>query len=184
VVRIERFKQKLQWVVLQRDILAILDGCKIADFVVFVMSANEEVDAFGETILRSLSAQGVSNTIATVQHIESIEPVKRRPDVKKSLLSYISHFFPETSKVHDYGSDALNVVRTLCTQHPKGVHWRDSRSYLLVEEVRWDDAEGLVIGGVVRGKGLKADRLVHIQGHGDFQIEKAWHFGGSSNRYS
>lgn len=29
-----------------------------------------------------------------------------------------------------------------------------------------------MISGVVRGKGLKADRLVHLQGYGDFQIEK------------
>jgi len=64
------------------------------------------------------------------------------------------------------------MIRTLCTSTPKGVHWRDARSYLLADDVRWSEEEGLVIGGVVRGKGLKADRLVHIPGHGDFQIEK------------
>jgi pre-rRNA-processing protein TSR1 len=52
------------------------------------------------------------------------------------------------------------------------VYWRDARSYLLAEDVRWDDKEGLMVSGVVRGKGLKADRLVHLQGYGDFQIKK------------
>ncbi|KAL7267188.1 ribosome biogenesis protein tsr1 [Rhizina undulata] len=171
---IERFKQKIQWIVLKRDLLAVMDACKIADFVVFILSANQEVDAAGELIIRSVEAQGISNTVTVVQHLETVEPAKQRPEIKKSLLSFISHFFNSTAKVHSLESaqDALNVIRSLCTMHPKGVQWRDSRSYLLAEEVRWDENNGLVIGGVVRGKGLKADRLVHIQGYGDFQVDK------------
>lgn len=153
--------------------LAVLDGTKAADFVLFVLSANNEVDEFGETIIRSVESQGVSNTVVCVQHLETIEPVKRRPDVKKSLLSYASHFFPTIQKVHDLDSlqEAPNVVRSLCTQQPKGVNWRDARSYMVAEEVRWENDQ-LMVAGVVRGKGMKADRLVHIQGFGDFQIDK------------
>jgi pre-rRNA-processing protein TSR1 len=44
---------------------------------------------------------------------------------------------------------------------------------MVAEEVQYED-EQLVIGGVIRGRGLKADRLVHIQGFGDFQIEKVF----------
>lgn len=107
------------------------------------------------------------------QNLETIEPAKRRPDVKKSLLSYATHFFPTISKVHDLDSlqEAPNVVRSLCTQHPKGVNWRDARSYLVAEEVRFENDQ-LCIAGVVRGRGLSADRLVHIQGFGDYQIDK------------
>ncbi|KAG0125664.1 hypothetical protein HOY82DRAFT_135669 [Tuber indicum] len=172
--RIERFKQKIQWIVVKRDLLSVLDACKVADFVVLVLSAKQEVDEHGELLLRSIEGQGISNTIPVAQHLETTEPVKRRPDVKKSLLSYISHFFPTSNKIYALESEqeSSNIIRTLCTSTPKGVHWRDTRSYLLADDVRWSEEEGLVIGGVVRGKGLKADRLVHIPGHGDFQIEK------------
>ncbi|KAF8454611.1 hypothetical protein BGX38DRAFT_280271 [Terfezia claveryi] len=178
-VGIERFKQKVQYVIPPRqDFLAVLDACKLADFVIFILSAKEEVDTHGESLLRAIESQGVSNVVTVVQHLDTVEPAKRRPDVKKSLLSFISHFFPTTEKVHslDAMQEAQNVIRSLCTQNPKGIRWRDSRSYLLAEEVRWDEREGLVVGGTVRGKGLKADRLVHIPGYGDYQVEKicAW----------
>lgn len=171
---VDRFKQKIQWIVLKRDLLSVLDACKTADFVVLVLSANQEVDYIGELIVRSIEAQGISNTVTVVQHMETVEQLKRKPEIKKSLLSYISHFFPTTTKVNGLEStqESSNVIRSLCTQNPKGVHWRDGRSYLLADDVRWSETEGLAIGGVVRGKGLNPDRLVHIQGYGDFQIEK------------
>ncbi|TGZ81293.1 DUF663-domain-containing protein [Ascodesmis nigricans] len=170
---IERFKQRIQWVILRKELLAILDGCKAADFVLFVVSSNTEVDNFGESIIRGVEAQGVSTTLVTVQNLETVEPAKRRPDVKKSLLSYATHFFPTTAKIHDLDSpqEAPNVVRSLCTQNPKGVNWRDARSYLVAEEVRYQNDQ-VAIAGVVRGRGLSADRLVHIQGFGDYQIDK------------
>ena len=67
LVEIERFKQKIEYIVLQRDLLSVLDACRVADFVVFVMSSDEEVDGCGETILKSVESQGISNTVAVVQ---------------------------------------------------------------------------------------------------------------------
>lgn len=176
-VRIERFKQRAQYVMpLQWDFLAVLDACKLADFVIFILSAKEEVDSHGESLLRAIESQGVSTVITVVQHLDTIEPPKRRPDVKRSLLSFIKHFFPTIDKVHslDVLQESQNVMRSLCTQNPKGVRWRDARSYLLAEDIRWCDKDGLVLAGTVRGKGIKADRLVHIPGYGDYQIAKVW----------
>ncbi|KAA8895426.1 ribosome biogenesis protein [Sphaerosporella brunnea] len=158
---VERFKQKIQWIVLRREMLAVPYGCKLADFV----------DPFGESLIRSIEAQGMSNTHTLVQPVES---AKARPDVKKSLHSYVSRFLPATLKVHgtESSQEAPNLARSLCSSTLKGVHWRDDRSYLVAEVVRFED-EMLVVGGVDRGKGLKADRLVHIQGFRDFQIHES-----------
>lgn len=46
---------------------------------------------------------------------------------------------------------------------------------MLIEDLKWPEAtstevDDVVLTGVVRGKGLKADRLVHVPGWGDFQI--------------
>lgn len=66
-VVIERFKQKVQYLIVGRDLLGALDACRVADFVVFVLSAEQEVDALGELVLRSVESQGVSNVLAAVQ---------------------------------------------------------------------------------------------------------------------
>lgn len=74
------------------------------------------------------------------------------------------------------------MMRSLCTSIPKGIRWREERSWMVVEDVKWpsgkasmteDEAKGeVVLTGVVRGKGLKADRLVEVGDWGTYQIEK------------
>lgn len=72
--------------------------------------------------------------------------------------------------------ECSNVIRSLCTATPKGIRWRDERSWMLIENVQWPESssevvDDVVVTGIVRGKGLKADRIAHIPGWGDFQIE-------------
>lgn len=90
----------------------------------------------------------------------------------------MNHFFPSVEKVLSLDSrqECSNVVRSLCTATPKGIRWRDDRSWMLIENVKWPDSQAdvvddVVVTGVVRGKGLKADRLVHVPGWGDFQVD-------------
>lgn len=173
---IDRFKQKIQYVVLKRDLIACLDAGRVADFVIFVLSPDQEVDALGELIIRSVESQGLSTLLTVVQGLDKVEPAKRRTQVLSSLKSWIMHFHPEQEKVHNLDSrqECANLMRSLCTTTPKGVRWRDERSWMLVDEVHWpeNEQENVVLTGVVRGKGLKADRLVHVGDWGDFQIEK------------
>jgi pre-rRNA-processing protein TSR1 len=173
---IDRFKQKIQYVVLKRDLIACLDAGRVADFVIFVLSPDQEVDALGELIIRSVEGQGLSTLLTVVQGLDKVEPPKRRTQVLSSLKSWITHFHPDQEKVHNLDSrqECANLMRSLCTATPKGVRWREERSWMLVDEVQWPENEqgNVVLTGVVRGKGLKADRLVQVGDWGDFQIEK------------
>jgi pre-rRNA-processing protein TSR1 len=173
---VDRFKQKIQYVVLKRDLVACMDACRIADFVLCILSPEQEVDELGELILRSVESQGLSTLLTVVQGLDKVEPVKRRSQVQASLKSYITHFQPEQEKVHSLDSKAecTNLMRSICTLTPKGVRWREDRSWMLVEDVQWpeNEAENVVLTGIVRGKGLKADRLLQVGDWGDFQIEK------------
>lgn len=180
---VDRFKQKIQYLVVKRDLLACLDACRVADFVVFVLSAEQEVDEEGESILKSVESQGISNTFTVVQYLDKVEPAKQRPSVVASLKSYITHWLPSTERVYslDNRQEGSNLVRSLCTTTTKGVRWRDQRSYVFIEDIAWpggksatnEDGTGeVVLTGVVRGLGLKADRLVQIGDWGDFQIDK------------
>ncbi|CCJ29804.1 unnamed protein product [Pneumocystis jirovecii] len=178
MISVERFKQKLQYIIPKRHFLDILDFCKVADFVLLLMSATEEVDSFGEVCLRSIQAQGISTVIPVVQHMNELNSLKRNKEVKKSLLSFINYFFPE-QKIYstDQPQEALNVVRMICVQSPIGVRWRDERSYIIAEEVNWkestDSTKGILsIKGVIRSKPLNVNRLIHIIGWGDYQIDR------------
>jgi len=172
-VEVARFKQRVQYLTPKRGLLDCLDACRVADFVLFLMSATGEVDELGEQMLRCIESQGVSTVLAGVHNLNVIEPVKKRPDVQKSLKSFITHFFASQEKVHDLSNrqECSNVMRSLCTTMPKGVRWREDRSWMVAEDVRWE-AGSAVVTGVVRGRGLKADRLAQVGDWGDFRIDK------------
>ncbi|KAL2265371.1 hypothetical protein VTJ83DRAFT_6471 [Remersonia thermophila] len=175
-VPVDRFKQKLQYVPLRRDLTACLDAARVADFIVLVLSAEVEVDELGELILRSIESQGMSNLFTVVQGLNKIEPAKQRLAVVASLKSYIIHFHPEQEKIYSLDSrqECSNLMRSLCSTTPKGIRWRDERSWMLVEDVEWGASalSPTVLTGVVRGKGLNADRLVQVGDWGTFQIDK------------
>ncbi|KAI0181979.1 DUF663-domain-containing protein [Hypoxylon sp. FL1284] len=175
-VSVDRFKQKLQYVPTGRDLTACMDAGRIADYVLFVLSSEVEVDGLGELIIRSIENQGISTLFTVVQNLDKIQPAKARPDVVKSLASFMTHFHPGQEKVYSLDSrqECSNLMRSLCTTTPKGINWRDQRSWMLVDEIQWPatESEATVLTGVVRGKGLKADRLVHVGDWGTFQIGK------------
>lgn len=180
-VRVDRFKQNLVYVPVRRHLITALDACRSADFVVLLLSPTEEPGEEEELLLKTIEGQGVSNVLTMVQNLDAVEPAKRRPQVVTSLKSYITNFFPNQEKVLslDAESECSNAIRSLCTTTPKGVRWREDRSWMLVENVQWPSDlvkvhnEGeVVITGVVRGRNLKANRLVQVGDWGHFQIEK------------
>ncbi|KAI4120211.1 MAG: hypothetical protein LQ338_007175 [Usnochroma carphineum] len=180
-VRIERFAQNIIYLPVEQDVVSAMNACRAADFVLFLLSSNQEAGEEGEQLIRAVEGQGISNVLTMVQNLQSIQPAKKQPQVVASLKSYITHFFPTQDKVHSLDSDreCANVVRSLCTTAPKGIIWREDRSWMLVENVQSSDATGeshdcgeVVITGVVRGKGLKPNRLIQVGDWGQFQIEK------------
>lgn len=151
---------------------ASLDACKVADYVVFVLSSSVEVEEWGDGLLRILQAQGLPDVVTVVSSDSSLDH-KARPGILKSLLSFIQYFVPTQTKIFDLhaGSDRLNAVRALSEGKPGEVGWREGRGWILGEKVEWVDGV-LNVTGIVRGAQLSANRLVHIPNHGDFQISK------------
>lgn len=177
-VRIDRFRQSVLYIPAKYDLLSSLDVCRMADFVVLVLSAEVEVEEEGELLLRSIESQGISNVMTVVQGLDKVNPAKKRPQVASSLKSFVNHFFPSVEKVMslDARQECSNIIRSLCTATPKGIRWRDERSWMFIEQVQWPETnsetvDDVVVTGIVRGKGLKADRIAHIPGWGDMQIE-------------
>ncbi|KAJ5173359.1 Ribosome biogenesis protein tsr1 [Penicillium capsulatum] len=176
-VRIDRFRQSVLYLPAKYDLMNALDVCRMADFVVLALSSEVEVDEDGELLLRSIESQGISNVVTMVQGLDRVNPPKKRPQVATSLKSFINHFFPTVEKILSVDSrqECSNAIRSICTATPKGIRWRDERSWMFIENVQWPDisselVDDVVVTGVVRGKGLKADRIAHIPGWGDFQV--------------
>lgn len=172
-IRAERFKTSVQFQnISYGDFYTALDACKVADYVLFVMSSAVEVNSWGETLLRTLQAQGFPEAVTVLSPNTSIDS-KTKTAVLKSLLSFIQYFIPSQSKVFDLQnvSESLNSLRSLTEGKPADVRWREGRSYVLGESTEWNEGT-LQLTGVVRGSPLSANRLVHLPGFGDYQISK------------
>ena len=180
-IRVDRLNQNIIFVPIERDLIAALDACRVADFIIFLLAPNHDVDKTGQSILRAIESQGMPNIITMVQGLDQIDQLKQRAQAASLLKHYINHIFPSQEKVHalDSHRDCSNVIRSLCTTTPKGINWREDRSWMLVEDLRWfpeSDHSGntstAIVTGVIRGQGLKANRLVQVGDWGNFQIEK------------
>lgn len=181
--RVGRFKTNLKIVIPdQTNFLSILDAAKVSDYVVVGISAQEEVEQeYGERILRAVIAQGIASVIGVLPNVVAAYPKKNlQLDIRQSLYSYFSHFFPNEEKLFalEYDTECSNCVRTICQKFPKSITWRDSRGYVLADSASWAQSESdptsghLVVEGTVRGIGFNANRLVHIPGFGDFQVDR------------
>jgi pre-rRNA-processing protein TSR1 len=140
--------------------------------VVFVLSPTVEVDVWGDTLLRTLQAQGLPAVVSVVASDPSLD-VKTRPMILKSLLSFIQYFAPDQTRVFDMhaSSDRLNALRALSEGKPDDVRWREGRAWVLGETSKWEDGV-MQVTGIVRGASLSANRLIHLPNFGDFQIDK------------
>jgi pre-rRNA-processing protein TSR1 len=162
-----------------------LDAVKTADYTLLLLSSHVEVNGWGDTLLRTMQAQGFPSVITAVSpSTESTQQhsTKEQGAVLKSLLSFIKYFIPSQGRVYDLepssnSSDAMNVARALCEGKPADVRWREDRPYLLLEDSEWiaesDSSEGILrVTGVIRGAPLSANRLVHVPDLGDFKISR------------
>lgn len=171
--RADRFKTSLQFrTIPYRNFYDALDACKVADYVVFVLSSEVEVDPWGDTLLRALQAQGLPDVVSVVSPDVDMD-AKSRSGILKSLLSFIQYFVPSQTRVFDLhaSADRLNALRSLSEGKPADVRWKEGRSSILGEAAEWEDGT-LKVTGVVRGAALSADRLIHLPGFGDYQIAK------------
>lgn len=177
-VRVERFRRNLLYLPAKFDILNALDVCKMADWVVFVVDAEQQYGKEEDIFLRALEGQGITNVTAVVKDAEIKIPFAKRSRHLTDMKIALGHWFPNLDKISslDSKSDCSNLVRSICTASTKGIRWRDDRSWMLVENINWapqvegSSVSNVTLTGTIRGKSLNADRLVHVPGWGDYQI--------------
>lgn len=112
--------------------------------------------------------------------------VKKRADFRWALSRLTEARFPEARLFSlDSEQDALLLLRHLGAQKQRRLAFRSRRSHMLVQKASYipnsaQDGTGgpptglgtLCVSGYVRGRPLIVNRLVHIAGHGDFQLSQ------------
>jgi pre-rRNA-processing protein TSR1 len=179
-VHVDRFRRNILFMPSTSQLLHALDICRLADWVILVLPANEALGGREDELLRTIEGQGITNVIVVVQGLEASIPAARRSKHVAQLKADLSVYFPALEKISilDNVAECASLVRSLCTATTKGIRWRDERSWMLFEDAVWDEtANGFTtshvnVTGIVRGKNLNPDRIVHVPGWGDFQVGK------------
>ncbi|XP_044139831.1 pre-rRNA-processing protein TSR1 homolog [Bufo gargarizans] len=174
-------KMKQRWRFVQAntgDLHSVLDLAKVADTLLFVLDPQEGWDSYGDYCLSCLFAQGLPSLVLAVQGMGEI-PIKKRNDTKKQLSKVAEKRFPDAKLFHlDTAQEASLLLRQITTQKQRHLTFRDRRCYMLAHRADFQpsDESGLVgtlkVSGYIRGQGLNVNRLIHIVGHGDFQMSQ------------
>ncbi|XP_051891779.1 pre-rRNA-processing protein TSR1 homolog [Pristis pectinata] len=174
-----RFKRRFYFIrVNAGDIHAVLDLAKVADTLMFVLDPYEGWDSYGDFCLTCLLAQGFPSHVFVVQGVNNL-PIKKRADAKRNLSKVLERRFLDAKPFHlDTEQEATLVIRHVAMQKQRHLSFRDRRSYLLAQHVAFEASEDsglmgtLKVTGYVRGQTLDVNKLVHIVGHGDFQMSQ------------
>jgi len=171
---VPRFKQRMTVVVPDFDsIQSVLDVCKVCDTCVFLMSATRETEEWGDTLLSSILAQGLSaDPIFLVDDISEIAANKQTEAKKLITKNLEKKFVVDKVWSAQNETEALNLLRHIGNQKRREQRHRDRRGYMLAESHELRDGDKLAVSGYVRGGVISANRLIHIPGLGDFQIDK------------
>lgn len=179
-VRIERYSRNVLYLPATTDMMNALDVCKLADFVIFVLAAAEDLQDDADNLIRVIEGQGITNALFVVQDANASVPDSKLSKRLQELKAQTLHYFPDPDKlaVLDNKNDCALLVRKFCTAATRGIRWRDARSWMLIEGTRWppqaadNSTANVVISGIVRGKSLNVDRIVHVPGWGEYQVAR------------
>ncbi|XP_060999071.1 pre-rRNA-processing protein TSR1 homolog isoform X2 [Dama dama] len=151
---------------------------KVADTILFLLDPLEGWDSTGDYCLSCLFAQGLPTYTLAVQGISSLPP-KKQVDARRKLSKAVEKRFPEDKLLLlDTQQEAGMLLRQLANQKQRHLAFRDRRAYLFAHAADFVPSEEndlmgtLKISGYVRGQALNVNSVLHIIGHGDFQMKQ------------
>ncbi|XP_033279151.1 pre-rRNA-processing protein TSR1 homolog isoform X3 [Orcinus orca] len=160
------------------DLHTVLDMAKVADTILFLLDPLEGWDSTGDYCLSCLFAQGLPTYTLAVQGVSGL-PLKKQTDVRKKLSKAVEKRFPDDKLLLlDTQQEAGMLLRQLANQKQRHLAFRDRHAYLFAHAVDFVPSEEnnllgtLKISGYVRGQALNVNNLLHIVGHGDFQMKQ------------
>ncbi|KAF6097942.1 TSR1 ribosome maturation factor [Phyllostomus discolor] len=160
------------------DLHTVLDLAKVADTILFLLDPLEGWDSTGDYCLSCLFAQGLPTYTLAIQGISGLPP-KKQIDARKKLSKVVEKRFPDDKLLLlDTQQEAGMLLRQLANQKQRHLAFRDRRAYLFAHDADFvpNEENNLVgtlkISGYIRGQAMDVNSLLHIIGHGDFQMKQ------------
>lgn len=173
-------KQRLTFLDAPRSVVGMLDAIKCADMCVAILptSATFDDSAFDElgyAMLSAVKRQGLP-TCFGLSCGSSLSNVgnKKASASRRFVERYFRSELGENLKFWTVANsgDARPVIRCLANSSPGQISWRQNRGYLVADNVQYDASAGrLAVAGYVLGEGFTCNNLIHITGHGDYQVD-------------
>jgi len=186
-------KQRFTFLLPRFGLQEALEAVRVADLVVFVLDVSRGAEGAvaqeGDLALSALRAQGLPTTVGIVQGLEHHHGCKSQVELRRYGHRFFETEFGDKVKVAE-SINTAQLLRVLSTPTGPSLHWRQTRSYVVGEEVTWTAAEGgeggkedtkmgaeeeggvLRVRGYVRGKPLNVDQLVHLPGVGTYAMSR------------
>lgn len=79
--------------------------------MVFVLTCDEVPDENGELLLSAVKSLGMPSVVVAVQGMEAV-PQKKKGDVRKALMKYMSVQFPKEDKFYTADTEQVWFVHT------------------------------------------------------------------------
>ena len=176
---IPKFKLRYHFLcVPEDDLFSVMDGAKVSDILIMIHSiVTDEEELKKDSVLNAIYSHFLPTTVHVVHGMEDV-PVKKRADLKKNIQKAIESKFPD-EKLHmvDKTSDALQFLHQIGNCKRRKTTYKKYRPQILAEAIESQDSLDnpelckLMVTGYVRNQRLDANRLIHIPGFGDFQME-------------
>jgi pre-rRNA-processing protein TSR1 len=161
------------------DLFAVLDVTKVCDAVLFVV--DEQMNTSAEKVLQSIVSQGLPTAPVFAVKTQQLDSnLKHKNEAKKSVKRWVElNCASACDKVYHLNSEMdVQMMMRHFGEQTKAKHnsLRQYRPHVLAENVEYDENDGatgtLKIAGYVRGTKLNVNRLIHLPGWGDFQLDK------------
>ena len=148
----------------------------MTDVILFVWPLEEELTEEQDLLMSTILAHGIPASINVVGDIPS--KGKQRDKLRQPVIKLIDNWSLPNDKVYDLDTDqnALALLRQIQAIRKKPTTLQRRRPHVMVEKMEAVNVRHglctLKLTGYLRGPHMDANRLVHIQGLGDFQLEQ------------
>ena len=164
----------------KNDITSVLNYAKTADTLLFLSSIDGKLDENVPQIMTCLLAQCLPSTVVAVQGLSTAAD-RKKSEIKKNVAKMLETWLPdEKPYALDTEMDASILLRHIANQKQRPIFYRENRPYILADKLEYvPSPEGndkllgtLKVSGFIRGRALDVNKLVHIPGFGDFQMQQ------------
>ncbi|CAF0812694.1 unnamed protein product [Brachionus calyciflorus] len=176
-----RFKSKYNFIIPNPlNTNGILDALKITDTCIFIMSAKNGIDSFGDSLFEMIYSYHFPTSLFVAQGIKNL-PQKLQTPTKDNLQKIINNKGLDTKILTlDSDSDGLNILHKISEHKLVESQFNSIRSYVVAEKYEYEpykinpEMGTLKLYGYLRGQNLSANSLIHLPSLGTYQMSEIY----------